>query len=240
MTILVNRIIAHATETFSITIISPHSAPPAFSCSQAWFTRPQPSVQLNSFNPFHTVYFLAFCVRQTFFSPPKINKHLHDASFGWQRAGESLSPMQTSGQGGFIGLPALFESQYPLSHGVFLPLLPIFSPMQALSKRLCELRSLLINELASDPYLPTLILDVTHPCHFPTVCPKKALRGAQKQRVKSELTPARMYNYCKEVVTPAAVETPPERSQKLGGWLIRRSCAPISGRKNDVLREQLQ
>lgn len=87
MTIFVNRIIAHTTETFSVTIISPHSAPPAFSCSQASFTELQPSVQLNSFNPLHTVYFLAFCVRQAFFSPPKINKHLHDARQFWMEEG---------------------------------------------------------------------------------------------------------------------------------------------------------
>lgn len=55
----------------------------------------------------------------------------------------------------------------------FPPLLPHFLPHAGLSKRLCEFRSLLVNELASDTYLLTLILDVTQPCHFPAVCPKR-------------------------------------------------------------------
>lgn len=160
-------------ETLSVTIISPHSASLSLCHAKVSFTKVwacNASGQLNSFNPLHTVHFLAFCVRQTFFFFPK-EKHLHVAGQFWT--------------GGACTAPEPDASCWPrwLRSAARFVWITISSPPSGLPSPsppffpLCEFGSLPVNELASDTYLPTLILDVTHPCHFPAVCPKRLSSG---------------------------------------------------------------
>jgi len=105
-------------------------------------------------------------------------------NFRWKgRHGESLSPCKLLAKVASFSCPLRLNNNIFSVVGSSLPFSPV-SPHAGLSKRLCEFRSLLVNELASDTYLLTLILDVMHPCHFPTVCPKRLSDGHKSRGSK--------------------------------------------------------
>lgn len=115
---------------------------------------------------------------------------------------------------------------------------PHFLPHAGLSKRLCEFRSLLINELASDPYLPTSILEVMRPCHFPAALPKR-LSERHKSRGSKVSWPLPECTIIAKRWYTSSCRNPTEALPKLGGWLIRRSSPLCPARAADFVQEEL-
>lgn len=108
---------------------------------------------------------------QAFFSSsPKRNTCMSLGNFG--RGERAQRPSHPWAKVALLSCPLRLNNNIFSSIGPFLAFSSFFS-----SPPLCEFGSLPMNELASDPYLWTLILDVTQPCHFPTVRPKRRPSG---------------------------------------------------------------
>lgn len=173
------------------------------------------------------VYFLVFCVRQAFFSPPKTNKHLHDRGMEKAWACANCWPRWLHSAACFVWIT--------ISSQLWgLPSPSLLFPLPCLSKRLCEIRSLLVNEPASDTYLPTLILDVTHPCHFPTVCPKRLFAGHKSRGSKVSWPLPECAIIGRRRLHQQLSKPHRSASKKSEGWLIRWS-SPLRPCKSRLL-----